>query len=88
MCFDGVYKITQVEVGAVPTGSPAEDSDRDVVIHIFAKDLLKGGSSRFQCMYEGLRQPSNGTIVVPMQGMVTCVVRSSQSHTRVVRPRC
>jgi len=71
MCFDGVYKITQVEVGAVPTGSPAEDSDRDVVIHIFAKDLLKGGSSRFQCMYEGLRQPSNGTIVVPMQGMVT-----------------
>ena len=71
MCLDGVYKITQLQVGAVPTGSPAGDSDRDVVLHVFAKDVLKRGSCRFQCMYEGLKQPSRGTVVVPMQGMVT-----------------
>lgn len=66
-----MYKITQLQVGAVPTGSAAEDSERDVILHVFAKDVLKNGSSRFQCMYEGLRQPSSGTVTVPMQGMVT-----------------
>lgn len=66
-----MYKITKLHLGAVPTGSVEEGADREVVIHVFAKDVFKRSSSRFQCLYEGLRQPSSGTLTVPLHGVVT-----------------
>jgi hypothetical protein len=43
-----------------------ENISKDHYIHVFAKDLRnQKGSSRFSCLYEGLKQPTSGTIMVP-----------------------
>ena len=53
-----------VQVRASDDGE--EGSSKDHYIHIFAKDLRdQKGSSRFSCLYEGLKQPTSGTIMVP-----------------------
>jgi hypothetical protein len=64
-----LHKITQIQIGAVPTrtGAGADTA----TIHIFGKDVLKNSTSRFQCLYEGLQQPESGTVMVSMNGTIT-----------------
>ena len=78
LIFDGLYKITQVVVGAVPAGG-GMTGEKDVsTIHVFGRvrgggvsNGSSGSASRFQCLYEGLRQPEAGTVTVPMHGVVS-----------------
>jgi len=78
LIFDGLYKITQVVIGAVPAGG-GMTGEKDVsTIHVFGRvrgggvsNGSSGSAARFQCLYEGLRQPEAGTVTVPMHGVVS-----------------
>ena len=87
LLFNGLYKITQMVIGAVPGGKrmthgDPDSSDSAALIHVFGR--VRGGprveqgdcralskSGRFRCLYEGAQQPEEGSVTIVLGGVVT-----------------
>lgn len=67
ICFKEACQISQLQIGAIPT---TQENSEEAVINVFAKDLRQG-SSKFVCLYEGLKQPRSGTVMVSLRGALT-----------------
>lgn len=81
ICFKEACQISQLQIGAIPT---TQENSEEAVINVFAKDLRQG-SSRFVCLYEGLKQPRSGTVMVSLRGALTnhIVLRGNYQTTPV-----
>lgn len=81
ICFKDARQISQLQIGAIPT---TQENPEEAVINVFAKDLRQG-SSRFVCIYEGLKQPLSGTVMVSLRGVLTnhIVLRGTYQTTPV-----
>ena len=69
--FNGLCRVTQLVIGAVPAGGITHDGDV-ATIHVFGKTVGSAPSTaRFECLYERLQQPETGSVTVPLNGVIT-----------------